>query len=270
MTRWLTIAAAAAVIAAPAAQTPTTESRRFEVASIKPNTSNDGIVIIQTQKGRFLARGFTLGALIRTAYGVQEFQVVGGPGWIETDRFDVEATFVSKSGNERSPTDAMLRSLLAERFKLVVHNETRERPIFAIVFARSDKQLGPELKASTIDCGAAKGSESCGTSVSPGFIRVRGRTMQQFAEALARLTMTGSSLNRMIVDRTGLQGSYDLTLRYTPDNIPPVSTPGAPPVDPNGPSIFTAVQEQLGLKLESSRGMVDVIVVDSAVRPTPN
>ena len=94
--------------------------------------------------------------------------------------------------------------------------------------------------------------------------------MAQFAESLSTLTITGSSLNRLILDRTGFEGAYNVTLKFTPDNIPPVNIPGLPPVDPNGPSIFTALQEQLGLKLEASNGMVEVLVVDAAARPTPN
>ena len=246
-----------------AAQAPA----RFDVASVKENTSNDGIVVIQTQKGRFTARGFTLAALIRTAYRIQEFQVIGGPDWINTARFDVEATFPDV---DRAPVDLMLRALLAERFKLAVHDDTRERPVFALVFARVDKRPGPELQKSAIDCATAKGADSCSSSVGPGYIRARGRTMAQFAESLSTLTITGSSLNRLIVDRTGAEGQYNLSLRFTPENIPPVSIPGLPPIDPNGPSIFTALQEQLGLKLEASNALVPVVVVDSAVRPPPN
>jgi uncharacterized protein (TIGR03435 family) len=96
--------------------------------------------------------------------------------------------------------------------------------------------------------------------------------MAQFAESLAQLTNTGSSLNRLIVDRTGLEGPYEVTLKFTPENIPPAGpTPaGFQPVDPNGPSIFTALQEQLGLKLDAQRAPVNVLVVDRAARPTEN
>jgi uncharacterized protein (TIGR03435 family) len=258
------VSALATLAAAP--QQPAAPPR-FDVASIKQNTSNDGIVAIQTQKGRFTARGFTLAALIRSAYRVQEFQVIGGPDWVSTDRFDVEATF---SDVDRPPVDLMLRALLAERFKLVVHDETRDRPVFALVFARADRRPGPELQKSSIDCATAKGPDGCGSSVGPGYIRSRGRTMAQFAESLSQLTVTGSSLNRLIVDRTGAEGQFNLSLRFTPENIPPVAVPGLPPIDPNGPSIFTALQEQLGLKLDATTGMVPVLVVDSATAPTPN
>ena len=267
MTKCIAIAAAAVLLPALHAHAQQPSQPRFEVASIKENKTNDGIVAIQTQKGRYVARGFTLAALIRNAYRVQEFQIIGGPEWINSERFDVEATFAEVDAPQ---VYLMLRALLAERFKLAVHNETRERPIFALTLARADQRLGPGLQKSTTDCATAKGPDACGGTVAPGFIRLRGRTMAQFAESLSMLTNTGSSLNRLILDRTGLDGPYHVTLKFTPDNIPPVSIPGLPAVDSNGPSIFTALQEQLGLKLEASNGMVQVLVIDSAARPTPN
>jgi uncharacterized protein (TIGR03435 family) len=242
---------------------------RFDVASIKINKANDGVVFSQSQKGRYAIGGFTLAALIRSAYRVQEFQIVGGPDWMSSDRFNVEATYAEAPGVP-SRTDLMLRTLLTERFKLAVHNETRERPVYALVLARADRRFGPQLQKSAGDCATAKGDAACGSSVGPGFIRSRGRTMAQLAESLSQLTNTGSSLNRLIVDRTGLEGQYDVTLKFTPDNIPGGTVPGFPAVDPNGPSIFTALQEQLGLKLDSQRAPVNVLVVDRAERPTEN
>src|SRR5687768_4482580 len=150
MRKWLAIATAAVVLPTLHAQgLQQTAQPQFEVASLKENTSNDGMVAIQTQKGRYTARGFTLAALIRNAYRVQEFQIIGGPDWINTDRFDVEAVFPDA---DRARVDLMLRALLAERFKLAVHNEKQERPIYALTFARADKRLGPQLEKSTTDC----------------------------------------------------------------------------------------------------------------------
>ena len=244
---------------------------RFDVASIKVNRTNDGIVFSQSKNGRYTIGGFTLAALIQSAYRVQEFQIVGGPDWINLERFNIEATYVESPGVP-SQTDLMLRTLLQERFKLAVHNETRERPVYALVLARADRRFGPQLQKSATDCAARK-PDSCGSSVGPGYIRSRGRTMAQFAESLSRLTMTGGgSLNRLIVDKTGLEGLYEVTLKFTPENIPPAgpAPPGFPQVDPNGPSIFTALQEQLGLKLDAQRAPVNVIVVDRAEPPTEN
>jgi uncharacterized protein (TIGR03435 family) len=254
------------------------EKPRFEVASVRLNTLNDQIIVLQSQDGRFTARGHSLGALIRTAYQVQEFQVVDGPNWIETDLFDISATSPrNEIGASGAPQNAwrnlMLRTLLEERFNLAVHKETRERPVYALVQIRSDGRLGPQLTRSQVDCATAKGADGCGTSVGPGYIRARGVTIAQLATAFSRLTNTGSSLNRLVVDRSGLDGLYDMELRFTPEYIPNVGTspPSVQPaVDPNGPSIFTAVQEQPGLKLDAQRGPVEVLVIDRVDRPTPD
>ena len=273
MQKWLAIAATALVVLPLRAQTPRQSSDpKFDVASLKVNEANDGFVFNQSQKGRYTIGGFTLAGLIRSAYQVQEFQIIGGPDWVNTERFNIEATYTEDAAGGPTRTDLMLRTLLIERFKLAVHNETRERPVFALVLARPDGRFGPQLQKSSRDCATAKGPEGCGSSVGPGFIRSRGRTMAQFAESLSQLTITGSSLNRLIVDRTGLEGRYEVTLKFTPENIPPPgpTPPGFPALDPNGPSIFTALQEQLGLKLDSQRAAVNVLVVDRAERPTEN
>jgi uncharacterized protein (TIGR03435 family) len=266
------------------------EQPRFEVASIKRNTLNDRIVVIQSQNGRFTARGYTLRMLVQQAYQVQEFQIADGPDWMDSERFDIIANEpaswatsvaagpVAPGPGQPRPRDLMLRALLDERFNLSVHKETRERPVYALVPARSDGRLGSKLTRTTVDCATARGPEACGTSVGPGYIRARGVTIAQLAAAFARLTNTGSSLNRLVVDRSGLEGGYDAEIRFTPEYIPPGlgSGPlpgfpsGLPPVDPNGPSIFTAVQEQLGLKLDAQRGPVEVLVIDRVERPTEN
>lgn len=269
----LAIGATAIIVSSLQAQPVPQSSNqpRFDVASLKINIANDGVVFDRSQKGRYTIYGYTLAALIRSAYRVQEFQIVGGPEWMNSERFNIEATYVEAPGVP-SQTDLMLRTLLQERFKLAVHNETRERPVYALVMARADRRFGPQLQKSATDCATRK-PDSCGTSIGPGFIRSRGRTMAQFAESLSRLSMTGGgSLNRLIVDKTGLEGLYDVTLKFTPENIPPPgpAPPGFPAVDPNGPSIFTALQEQLGLKLDSQRAAVDVLVVDRAERLTEN
>jgi uncharacterized protein (TIGR03435 family) len=274
---WLAIAATAFIVSTLQVQASrqSSDEPRFEVASVKVNKANDGMIFQRSQKGRYTAVGFTLAALIRDAYRVQEFQIIGGPEWINSDRFNVEATY-SESPPPASPsassgTNLMLRALLAERFNLAVHNEKRERAVYAMVLARADRTFGPQLQKSVTDCTTALGGrDKCGSSVGPGFVRLHGRTMAQFAESLSLLTNTGSSLNRLIIDRTGLDGGYDAVLRFTPENIPGVAIPGLPPIDPNGPSIFTALQEQLGLKLDSQRAPVDVLVVDRAERPTEN
>jgi len=270
----------------------------FEVASIKPNNSGDGRVMMQNQPGRFVATNITLRLLIRNAYQVQDFQITGGPNWLGSDHFDIIAKVPDGTpapqgppapGSAPSPLQLMLRSLLAERFKLTLHNETKDSPIYALVLARSDGRLGPELKTSEADCnaqfaaGRGRGGPMpppgppppgaampCGIRIGPGNMAVGGSPLSQFANSLGMFT------GRVVVDRTGLTGNYDFNLTWTPDQMPQ-RPPGAPAdqpvqfngvaIDPNGPSLFTAVQEQLGLKLDSARGPVELLVIDRADKP---
>jgi uncharacterized protein (TIGR03435 family) len=327
---WKTIVLTACGIAPIVAQTPAPApvQPQFEVASIKPNKSSDGRVSISVQPGgRFMATNVPVRMLIRNAYQLQEFQMVGGPDWIGEDRFDINAKaeadgtvnpFRPDKPGEPSKGQLMLRALLAERFKLAVHNEDREMPIYALVLARSDGKLGPQLTKSTVDCGAGgpgggrtggpggpgasgggpdgpgaqgaggtrvrvgggvagtpqappapgaggPGPGNCGIRIAPGNMSVSGSPMSQFAGSLAMW------VGRIVVDKTGLAGGYDFNLTWTPDQMPPrPGVPGGPeppPIDPNGPSIFTAVQEQLGLKLDSQRGPVSVLVIDHVEHP---
>jgi uncharacterized protein (TIGR03435 family) len=276
----LLAAASAALLVAPVllvAQTPS--SPAFEVASVKPTRSAPGAIRIETQPGgRFVATNATLRALIQNAYGLQSFQIVGGPAWLATDRFDIVAKAETADGDTRM----MLRTLLAERFKLTVRSETRELPLYTLVVARSDGRLGPSLHLSASDCRSqtaasaqsvvkappAPGDQKpCGIQMGLGSLVVGGAALSQVANTLTGL------LDRSVVDRTGLRGTFDATLRWTPDE----STPGmaqkakyVPSIDPNGPSIFTAMQEQLGLKLEPAKGPVDVLVIVGAQQPTAN
>ena len=262
----------------------------FEVASVRPNTSGDGMIRLGIQPGgRFTATNVPLRVLIRNAYQVQDFQIVDAPDWIRSERFDIVAKAEADVppgpiGGPPGPMQLMLQSLLAERFKLVLHTEQRELPIYALVLARSDGRLGSQLRASTVDCveviKAARGRGAppppltpgerpmCGMRIGPGQLGGGGIPLDAFSGLLSQF------VQRVVVDRTGLAGSFDIDLSWTPDQLPqggpPPGAPPLPPIDPNGPSIFTAVQEQLGLKLESTRGQVDVLVIDSVARPTPD
>ena len=262
----------------------------FEVASVKVNRSGDGRVALFGQPGgRFNATNVTLQMLISTAFGTPQplpnFQILGGPEWIRSDRFDI----VAKAPGDASlgpdgQMSLMVRTLLKERFGLVVHNETRELPVYALVMARADRRPGPQLKTAAVDCaamGRGRGGAPppmpqpgdpermlCGIRLTPGNLAGGGSSMAQFAFAISRF------VNRPVLEKTELAGNFDFDLRWTPEQMPPAAPagpPGAPllpPIDPNGPSIFTAVQEQLGLKLDSTRGPVEVVVIDRAERPT--
>jgi uncharacterized protein (TIGR03435 family) len=262
---------------------------RFEVASVKPNKSGEARVQIGMQPGgRFTAVNVPLRVLIRNAYQAQDFQLVGAPDWTGDERFDITARAEGDVApvpiGTVGPFQIMLRNLLADRFKLVVRQESREMPIYALVVARSDKRLGPQLQRSTVDCqalAAARGRGGapppapqqgerpmCGMRIGPGMLTAGGVSVRQLASSL------GQFVQRVVVDRTGLDGNYDMDLKWTPDQMPqgaPAAAKPAEPIgDPNNPSLFTALQEQLGLKLEGQRGPVEVIVVQTVDRPIPD
>ena len=280
---------------APAAADP---SVTFDVASVKPNKSGDGRMMIGAPPGgRFTMTNIPLRQIIQLAYQIQPFQLIGGPGWIGNDRFDIIAKapdntpgFGPPGSASPGPMQYMLRNLLADRFNLKVHTESREMPIYAMILARPDGKLGPKLQAATVDCAAMRGRRGggpggapagpppipapgerpqCGMFMGIGSIAAGGVTLTQLATTLS------PRVGRIVIDRTGLTGLYEFNLDFTPDQIPQggpgVAPPGAPPlpvIDPNGPSIYTAIQEQLGLKLDSQRGPVDVVVIDSVEQPT--
>jgi uncharacterized protein (TIGR03435 family) len=249
----------------------------FDVASVKPNTSGDGASTIGfEQGGRFLAVNMPVASLIQTAYAtsaVPRPQIVGGPAWIDSDRFDVGAV------TDRNPSQdqrlMMLRALLADRFKLAIHQETRELPIYNLVRSSPDGKLGDKLRVSDIDCDALRNSgrmpdpgqlRPCMMAFGLGSLHVKGMTTSQFATGgLARL------VNRPVFDRTGLGATvYDWALEWTPDQPSQVSG-GTTPSNLGLPSsIFSALQEQLGLKLESAKGPIDVLVIDHVEKPTPD
>ena len=251
---------------------------RFEVASIKPNTFVDGPTEMGTQPGgRVTIVNVPLRLLIRNAYEIQDAQLVDAPKWIADERFDILA---NANGEIPRPVpgnpgtlQGMMRSLLAERFKLAVHRETRDFPVYALEFARSDRRLGPQLRASATDCAALAASGQpqaspdqkprCGVRATGGHMLASGLPVAQLA------TLLSTMVDRTVVDRTGLPGAFDLELNWTPDRLPQ-RPDAAPPSNPDNPSIFTALREQLGLKLESAKAPTDVLVIDHVERPAPD
>ena len=257
----------------------------FEVASVKPNVSNSSSSSSDDTPGGYTAINLPLRRLIAFAYRIQppldRSQIVA-PSWIEGARFDINAR--APAGTLRSEIPDMLRALLVERFHLVAHAETKEDSVYALVRARSDSQTGPQLTPSSLDCstpdsgfsrtgsanapGAAFASETprCGmisvSDAAGAVLRGGGRSMTELARNL-----TGR-VNRPVVDQTGLSGIYDFILRWTPDNFQAVADAAGPSRD--GTTIFTALQEQLGLKLESQRAPVEFLIIDNVERPTAN
>lgn len=300
------------------------------VASVKRNVGGVGGQLL-ISPGTISVKGLPARLLIRQAYGpLQDTQMVGGPDWMNTERFDIEAKPEGAGPMSPQVLQSILRQILEERFALKVHKDTRELPIYAMTLARSDGRLGPNLTLSSEECstqmaargrgpgrdgragpppdgrggpppggggpdgrggpggpggpGAGPGRASgppppldfdapvqCGQRRG-GFGRLRagGTSMAQFAEAIS------GTAQRMVIDKTGLTGFYDIALTYTPtgeqlpQGPPPPGAPAPPPIDPDGPNFFTALQEQLGLKLDNQRGPVEVLVIDSIQPPTEN
>jgi len=259
----------------------------FDTASVKRNTSGAPNVRFDVAaEGWLTATNVTAAILVRFAYDLPGFQVSGGPDWLDSERFDVTARAegIPSLPNKR----AMLRRLLAERFKLDTHTETRELPIYALTLARSDGRLGPRLRRADADCARVEqpslftmvgpappdGPAPCGYfGFSPstnfpsgrGGLAFRGLTMSALATKLIPM------VRRTVVDNTGLNGYYDADFDFLAELPPPPPPPGMPnPWSEPFVTVFTVLPEQLGLKLDSRRGPVDVLVIDRAEQPTEN
>jgi uncharacterized protein (TIGR03435 family) len=231
----------------------------FEIASVKENTSvSDSGGIAPPTPGRVRITNTPLRFILLHALQLMDHQLIGAPEWTGSARFDITATFPADPPRTDDETRAMLRTLLGDRFGLVTHRETRELPMYALLLARKDGTLGPQLVRSTIDCEQwiAEQRPQMGAG-GPSPVAPGGRRPVCLLLTTRRF--------RPVVDRTGLTGAFDMDLQWT--SAPAV---GNAPAPDDGPSIFTALQEQLGLKLESTRGSFDVVMVDSVRRPTPD
>ena len=219
-------------------------AQKFEVASVKPNNSGSGSSHSSSGHGKLTATNNSLRQYIRSAYDLRDYQI-SGPDWLATERYDISAT-----ADDDVPDDAfmpMMQALLAERFKLEVHRTTKELPMYVLVAAKT----GPKLQE------VEKGGSH--TSARRGHLEAQKISMKHLADTLS------GQVDRPVIDGTGLEGVYDLKLEWTPDD-------GRKPNDGDtGPSIFTALQEQLGLKLEARKGPVEILVIDHAEKvPTAN
>jgi bla regulator protein blaR1 len=253
------------------------EKIAFEAASIKPAPPDETRRGARRQPGgRIEIYNMTLRMLIRVAYESETLQTaeqfVGGPSWADTDRFNIVAKAEGEFDASRNPA-RMLRSLLEDRFKLRLHTEMRGADIYALVLARKDGKFGPEFHESAADCYTTPPpagtpidpARQCGIRTGVGNWTGRGVTMSELAAAAGRTP----SISRVIKDQTGLTGKYDLHLEFVPPVIPgPNATPVPNPAADSGPSVFTAFQEQLGLKLQAEKTPIEFLVVDSAERPT--
>jgi uncharacterized protein (TIGR03435 family) len=255
-----------------AAQTPA-----FEAASVKPNKSGTpGMEIRVTPNGGFIATNAPLLALIRQAFGVQDYQLIDVPGWAASERFDIVAR---APGTTQDQLPTMLQGLLTDRFGLVVRRDRMEMPMYAAVMARADGRLGPRMQPSTPATAAYCASQRLPPGSRPAADPARlcgtrqslGTASGGDAPLAALFRFVSQQAGRAIVDRTSLTGNFDYDLTWTPDQFANRETPAVVngnAIDPQGPSLFTALQEQLGLKMDPQRGMVDVVVVARLERPT--
>lgn len=255
---------------------------RFEVASVKRNVSDVKSLQTRAEPGHFVSTGWPLRRVIAAAYRARVFQVAGGPEWLDTDVFDINAK--APDNAPQSEIEPMVRALLADRFTLRAHVEQRELPVYALIVDRADGRLGPGIRRTEDDCAQlrAAGRASAGRP-------------EQFAVCASRLTaraMNGTLLlemaeggigipafvasvsgyvDRLVIDRTGLTGSFDVLLQFGPPGAPAAASPdpGNAPLD-SAPTLVEAVQRQLGLKLQPERALVDVLVIDQIEQPTPD
>jgi len=254
-----------------AAQTP---EPSFDVAAIKPAADPRAFSFSMVQAGgRYIGQNMNLRLLIKTAYGVHDSQIVGGPSWIDSDRWDINAKAegYKDATTFRDQARLMVRPLLADRFKLTFHHEQRELPVYALVLTKAN-EFGPQFRRddncdpANIDWqlpaaeGAAEpaGGMACGGELfNPRHLRGRGSPLTYMLIALGR-----TNIDRVVVDHTGMTGKFDWEVQWIPEDLGVDAAKR-----PEGPGLFQAFREQLGLKFEPTRDKVDVLVIDHAERP---
>ncbi len=212
--------------------------------------------------GRFQASNVTARFLIAIAYEVQNFQVTGGPSWVDVDRFNVEAK-LEDAERDKGQERAMIQSLLADRFKLVLHRQEGETSTYALVVGPK----GPSGLKLKLSANQTPGTGPTGSvHIAQGILVATGMRLGLMASLL------GTRLGRTVIDRTNLPERYDIDLRWTPDvgEVRAGPPDASPPPDPSGPSLFTAIQQQLGLKLQSIKGPSGFFVIDRMEKPSQN
>jgi uncharacterized protein (TIGR03435 family) len=295
------------VVAIPILSQAPPPAQQFEVASIKVHPPPITVIGIQNRGGRFVATGFSLKMLVGRGYAVPEMRVIGGPNWVESERYDIEAKSPDGPG---APLQPMLQAMLEDRFKLKVHRETRDMQVYELVVAKGGLKMklsedqtppAPLNPVPTGDRGAGRGEAGQftrgpvpGPGGAPGAgpfgAGPRPRGTSGRGSINGRMTFEGSAIpiqpllttiqnmvDRPVIDKTGLSGLFDIKLEWVPGAEAPPSpfgpnpnAPPPPPPDDAATSIYTALQEQLGLRLESAKGPVEVVVIDSAQKPAEN
>ena len=243
---------------------------KFDVVSIKPNTSGDLNAGFNSFPRRFEAKNVWLRYLIQFAWNIKDFQLSGGPGWAASDRYNVEATADGDPTIEQQRL--MVQALLEDRFQLKLHREARESRAYALVAAKG----GIKLQASKAGSCEERKPDTAGPKICGNFtwsqqgLDGTAISMETFVTALAQ------TLQQPVIDQTGFTGTFDVHAEWAPDQstpgilVPDVGPPDGGATDSNGKSIFTALQEQLGLKLESTKAPVEFLVIDRLERPSEN
>jgi uncharacterized protein (TIGR03435 family) len=275
---------------APLDSTQSTDLPKYDVASVKPSSGNDGRRLMMMTPDGVSMHGVPVQMLLQQAFGVEADRIMGAPAWVKSSAFDIEAKVAPEDAPKLDKLKmeqrrGMLLPLLVERFNLKYHHETRELPEYSLVVAKGGPKLTEAKPAEPLkpdDSPKPDAKFPAGPPrdplgrrgqmmMNPGRIEAHGGSMTFLAHALS------AQLGRTVTDKTGLTGGYDFTLQWTPDNAPmPMAGPEAGPQhsdsasDPVGPSLFTALQEQVGLKLEAGKGPVDVIVIDHIDQPSEN
>jgi len=269
-------------------QSPSTShSYEYEVASIKPNKSGTNTVRLMDTPDGLTAKNSTLLMLIHAAYRVEYNQIAGAPSWLNSDHYDIDAKMDSATADAlhklsedqgRIERQKMLQALLADRFKLAIHRETKELPVYALVVAKNGPKLQEAKPGDTYPNGFKGPEGQPGHGMS--FMNGNGSLTCQGVPIANLVGLLSLQLGRTVVDKTGLTSKYDFTLKWTPDESQgamfkgpgsgPQGSASPPPPDASGPSIFTALQEQLGLKLESQKGPVEILVINHAEQPSEN
>ena len=254
-----------ALIIAAAVPLTTQAPLRFEVASIKPSEGGSSSALLDPLPSGYSASNVPLSSLIRLAYQLNPYQVVGGPDWVYGDRFTVAAKYpagwsLDRPGG-RAEAFQMVQTLLADRFSLRVHKETREGTVYLMTMARDDRRLGPKLRpvpacVRSSSEAREKGTAPCTVLLGRRAVEMNGQPVPYFASSVALM------IGAPIIDRTDLSGFYDIKIEWTPAETPDGGTDHVP--------LFIAIEEQLGFKLERSKGPIDVLVIDAVERPTPN
>jgi uncharacterized protein (TIGR03435 family) len=265
----------AAVAATTGVRVPT-----FDVVSIKLNKSDSGMIRVMTKPDGYSATNISLKMLLQAAYGIREDLISGVPSSADSTRYDVDAKVAGPDVDALkalSPEQrrSMLQPMLVDRFKVKVHTETKQLPVYELVLAKG----GPKLKEAMPGDTYANGFKGPDGVAHGGMMRMgRGELTAQAIPTASLVNMLSQQLQHTVIDKTGLTGKYDFTLTWTPEEGSGPMFKGTdggssrpePAPDASGPSLFTALQEQLGLKLQSAKGPVETLVVDHVEMPTEN